>query len=45
LDGHNQWYAWGNAPAAAGTWYLWFVATDTSGAVVATFVSSAFTVT
>ena len=39
LDGHNQWWVSGNAPTSAGSWYLWFVAANSSGTVVAAFVS------
>jgi hypothetical protein len=46
LDGHNQWWVSGSAPASAGSWYLWFVAANSAGTVVAAFVSpSPYTIT
>ena len=43
--GHNLWVQYINAPGTAGNYFLWAVAKDSGGAVVATYVwPSAFTV-
>jgi hypothetical protein len=46
MDGHNQWVNWVAAPGSAGNYYMWFVAKDGAGTVVATYVSpSTYSVT
>lgn len=37
-NGHNLWVQYINAPASAGNYYLWAIAENSSGAVVATYV-------
>ena len=37
-NGHNLWVQYINAPASAGSYYLWAIAENSSGAVVATYV-------
>jgi hypothetical protein len=41
----NGWGQWFNAPATAGTYYLWMLAQDAGGATVGALVSNAITVT
>lgn len=41
----NGWGQWFNAPATAGTYYLWMLAQGSGGATIGALVSSAITVT
>jgi hypothetical protein len=43
--GHDFWVVYANGPTVAGTWYLWGIATDASGNVVATCASPGFVFT
>jgi len=43
--GHNLWVTYANGPTTAGTWYLWGIAYDSGGNVVATCVSTGFVFT
>ncbi len=43
--GHNLWVTYANGPTVTGTWYLWGIAYDTNGNVVATCVSPGFVFT
>lgn len=46
VDGQtNGWGQWFNAPATAGTYYLWMLAQDASNTAIGAFVTSAITVT
>ncbi|HME19865.1 MAG TPA: fibronectin type III domain-containing protein [Acetobacteraceae bacterium] len=46
MSGHNLWYQWISAPAAAGAYYFWAIAKNSGGAAVATYVSpSTFAIT
>jgi hypothetical protein len=46
IDGHNQWWVYSTAPASAGVYYMWFIATNSAGINVAAYVSpTTYTVT
>ncbi len=38
-DSHNQWVAYATPPATPGTYYLWAIATNGSGTIVAAYVA------
>lgn len=39
LDGHNQWSDYSPPPTSAGAFYLWFIAYNSGGTIVAAYVS------
>jgi hypothetical protein len=43
--GHNLWVTYANGPTTAGTWYVWGIAYDAGGNIVATCVSTGFVFT